>query len=193
MAFKVVVVDFEFIATTGERPVPVCMVAKELRTGQCWRLWRDQLGTAPPYPTGPDALIVSYYSSAESGCDRALGWPAPTYILDLFVEFRNHTNGRELPAGAGLIGALTYFGIDGIGAIEKEEICAALDRLEADVAAMRAAMSEASRIVLDGFELRTDASLTRYPDRYSDPRGRVMWDRVMGLIDRRQEARRATA
>ena len=36
-------------------------------------------------------------------------------------------------------------------------ICAPLDRLEADVARMQEAMCEASRIVLDGFELGTDA------------------------------------
>ena len=35
---------------------------------------------------------------------------------------------------------------------------------------MRAAMAEASRIVLDGFELGTDVYVTRYPDRYMDPR-----------------------
>ena len=63
-------------------------------------------------------------------------------------------------------------------------ICAPLDRLEADVANMQAAMAEASRIVLDGFELGTDVSITRWPDRYMDGRGRLMWDRVTGLLDR---------
>jgi DNA polymerase-1 len=58
-------------------------------------------------------------------------------------------------------------------------ICAPLDRLDEDVARARAAMAEASRIVLDGFELRTDANIVRYPDRYMDPRGTVMWQRVM--------------
>jgi DNA polymerase I-like protein with 3'-5' exonuclease and polymerase domains len=62
-------------------------------------------------------------------------------------------------------------------------ICAPLDRLEAAVAAMRAAMAEASRVVLGGFELTTDVSVTRWPGRYMDGRGRVMWDRVMGLLD----------
>jgi DNA polymerase I len=61
-------------------------------------------------------------------------------------------------------------------------ICAPLDRLEDDVARMRAAMAEASRIVLGGFELGTDAAIVRYPDRYMDKRGTVMWDRVMALI-----------
>jgi DNA polymerase I-like protein with 3'-5' exonuclease and polymerase domains len=61
-------------------------------------------------------------------------------------------------------------------------ICAPLSQLQADVATMRACMAEASRVVLNGFELGTDVSVTRWPDRYSDPRGRVMWERVMELL-----------
>jgi DNA polymerase I len=61
-------------------------------------------------------------------------------------------------------------------------ICAPLDRLDADVAAMRAAMAEASRAVLAGFELATDVKAVRWPDRYSDPRGVEMWNRVCGLV-----------
>ncbi len=64
-------------------------------------------------------------------------------------------------------------------------ICEPLDRLAADIAAMQAAMAEASRIILDGFELRTEVSIVRYPDRYGDPRGTVMWERVMKLIEER--------
>jgi hypothetical protein len=63
-------------------------------------------------------------------------------------------------------------------------ICAPLDRLAADVARMQDAMREASGIVLDGFELGTDATVVRYPDRYMDERGAVMWQRVMALLDR---------
>ena len=66
-------------------------------------------------------------------------------------------------------------------------ICAPLDRLDQDVATMRAAMAEASRIVLGGFELGTDVSITRWPDRYMDSRGRVMWERVMGLLDQSEQ------
>jgi len=61
-------------------------------------------------------------------------------------------------------------------------ICARLDRIDNDVAEMRAAMNEASRDVLDGFEIRTDVHIVRYPDRYMDERGAVMWDRVMKLL-----------
>jgi len=66
-------------------------------------------------------------------------------------------------------------------------ICAPLDRLDADVARMQAAMREASRIVLNGFELGTDAKIVRSPDRYMDGRGTVMWDRVMKRIDEQRQ------
>jgi hypothetical protein len=61
-------------------------------------------------------------------------------------------------------------------------ICAPEQDVDADVETMRAAMAEASRIVLGGFELGTDVKVTRWPDRYADERGAVMWLRVMGLI-----------
>jgi DNA polymerase I-like protein with 3'-5' exonuclease and polymerase domains len=62
-------------------------------------------------------------------------------------------------------------------------ICAPLHRLETDVVKMQELMRESSRIVLNGFELGTDASVVRHPDRYMDDRGTVMWQRVMKLIN----------
>ena len=114
--------EFEFGGHAGNRPCPVCMVAKDLRTGQEWRLWRGEFNTMPPFPIGPEALFVAFYASAELGCFKALGWPMPANVLDLFVEFRNFLNGLTTPAGFGLIGALTYFGLDNIGAIEKDDM-----------------------------------------------------------------------
>ena len=119
---EVVVADFEFAIAPGERPDPVCLVAHELRSGRRFRLWRDQFGPAPPYATGPNVLLVAYYASAELGCYRALNWPMPERILDLFTEFRNHTNGCPTPSGASLLGALIYFGLDGMGANEKDSM-----------------------------------------------------------------------
>ena len=124
----VVAVDFEFIAAPGNRPIPVCLVAHELRSGRRFRVWRDQFGPAPPYATGPDVLFVAYYASAEFGCYRVLGWPMPERILDLFTEFRASTNGLDTPAGNSLLGALAYFGLDGMGATEKEEMRALILR-----------------------------------------------------------------
>lgn len=119
---QVWLVDFEFRAEPGERPDPVCLVALELGSGAGFRLWRDELVSleSPPYPVGPDSLFVAYYASAELGCHLALGWPIPQRILDLYTEFRCETNGRMVPCGSGLIGALAYHGIPSIAAVEKE-------------------------------------------------------------------------
>jgi DNA polymerase-1 len=43
-------------------------------------------------------------------------------------------------------------------------------------------MAQASRLVLDGFEIRTDTDVVRYPHCYMDAGGVVMWGRVMGLM-----------
>ncbi len=115
-------VDFEFISTPGNRPIPVCMVAKEFIAGLTLRLWEDELRkqSMPPFQIDQHCLFIAYYASAEFSCHLALDWPLPSNVLDLFVEFRNITNGLPLPTGNGLIGALTYFGIDSIAAAEKE-------------------------------------------------------------------------
>jgi DNA polymerase I len=116
---EVWIVDFEFGAKPGESPVPVCLVGWELRGGRKVEVWRDDFCDVPPYPTDPDVLFVAYYASAEIGCHLALGWPVPERVLDLFTEFRNLTNGLPTANGAGLLGALAYFGLDSIGTAEK--------------------------------------------------------------------------
>ncbi len=146
-------VDFEFQAPDGERPEPVCMVARELRSGRLLRFWRDELLalSRPPFGIGADALFVAYYASAELGCFLALGWPMPLRILDLFAEFRATTNGLTLACGKGLLGALQWHDLNAMGADEKtawrdlvlrggpwsgEERRAVLDYCQADVDAL---------------------------------------------------------
>ncbi len=104
--------DFEFLAPAGERPTPICCVALELRSGRLVRLWDAEL--QQPLRMAPTALYVAYYASAEMGCHIALGWPLPSYVLDLFAEFRVLTNGREGQVGvegASLLAALKFFGL----------------------------------------------------------------------------------
>ncbi len=114
-------IDFEFIAEPGARPVPVCLVARELDSGRLIRLWADELGPEPPFPINDATLFVAYYASAEISCFLELGWPIPTRTLDLYTEFRNETNGTTLPAGRGLLGALSYHGIPSITADQKHD------------------------------------------------------------------------
>jgi DNA polymerase I len=114
-------VDFEFTAPDGCNPRPLCLVAREVGSGRLIRSWLDgEASLIPPYPTGPDVLFVAYYASAEVGCHLALGWPVPQRILDLCAEFRCLTSDLVVLYGKGLLGALSFFGLDGIAAAEKE-------------------------------------------------------------------------
>jgi hypothetical protein len=106
-------IDFEFRAPPGERPIPVCMVAREIQSGRLIRLWQDELHALghPPFDIGPESLTVAYYASAEMGCFLALGWPMPANVLDLYVEHRRETNGLSQIGGDGLSGALIVRGL----------------------------------------------------------------------------------
>ena len=144
--------DFEFGFASTLRPEVVCLVAHEWHSGRTIRLWRDEVGPVPPYDTGSDSLFIAFFASAELDCHRALGWPMPARILDLYCEFRDRFNGLPTLAGNGLLGALAQFGLDSIGAEEKkdmrdlalrggpwtqEEREALLDYCESDVVAMK--------------------------------------------------------
>ena len=73
---------------------------------------------------------------------------------------------------------------------------APIERIEADVKLMQEIMRRASRIVLNNtaagdHELRTDANIIRYPDRYTDKRGTDMWnevtDKLAAYLKRREQ------
>lgn len=113
--------DFEFVSAPGERPAPVCMVARELGSGRLLRLWRDELPVDPPFRTDDRVLFVAFMASAEIGCFLELGWPIPARVLDLYVEFRAATNGLPLPEGRSLLGALSHHRVPGITSEEKRE------------------------------------------------------------------------
>ena len=63
-----------------------------------------------------------------------------------------------------------------------------IEHIDADVALTQEIMRRASRIVLNSdsnskFELRTDATIVRFPDRYTDKRGVTMWAEVLDLLE----------
>jgi DNA polymerase I len=62
-------------------------------------------------------------------------------------------------------------------------IQAPITQLRSAIVAMRRYMAEASRVVLNGFELRTDVETVCYPNHYSDEKGAAFWNKVMGLLD----------
>jgi DNA polymerase-1 len=114
--------DTEYTAVAGRQPVPICLVARDLRSGREFRLWQDQLAELPaaPFRTDNKALFVAYAVAAEFSVFHALGWKAPSRVLDLFVEFRAMTNGVNTPSGAGLLGALVYHALPAMEGAEKK-------------------------------------------------------------------------
>ncbi len=61
---------------------------------------------------------------------------------------------------------------------------APLDEIEAITSETQDVMRQASSIILDGFEVRSEARIVRYPDRFLEPKGVPMWNRVVQLLDR---------
>src|SRR5262249_26945032 len=113
------------------------------------------------------------------------GWPiriGPGSNPRSLRNFPMQANGAEMLRLACCLGVER--GIEICAPVHDAVLLAApVDRIDADVEAMRAAMAEASRAGLAGFELGTEAKVVRYPDRYMDARGAVMWQRVCGLLE----------
>lgn len=115
-------IDFEFQALNGNRPRPVCLVVKDLRSGEIRRYWRDELNalSRAPFPTGKNDLVVAYFASAEIGCILELNWDVPENVLDLFVEHRVETNCLALSTGDSFLGALAARGLSRIDVAAKD-------------------------------------------------------------------------
>ena len=118
---EVWLVDFEFSAPDGQRPTPVCLVAREFFSNRLVRLSADEMQDRPPFATDENALFVAYFASAELGCFLSLGWNMPARILDLWAEQRTLTNGR-VGVRCGLLDTLAHYGLDSIATVEKTEM-----------------------------------------------------------------------
>ena len=105
---EIVLVDFEFTSTPGERPGPVCLVARELRSGRTIRLWRDQFGpsTLRDRTRRPVRRLLR---------QRRARLPSRARLADAGAgprSLRRVPGPHQRPAhraGAGLLGALSSF------------------------------------------------------------------------------------
>jgi hypothetical protein len=103
------------------------------------------------------------------------------------MNFPMQANGAEMLRLACCLG--TERGIEICAPVHDAVLIGApLEELEHQVQAMRDDMAEASGVVLDGFELRTDAELIRHPQRYQDGRGATMWGTVTDLLEDLEQA-----
>jgi DNA polymerase I len=130
-----------------------------------------------------DAMLVDAILSCK--LQTVFGWPQ---YLGAHVNPRSLRNFPMQANGAEMLRLVcsmaTEEGIELCAPVHDAVLIGApLDRLDDHVKRMQSIMAEASRIVLDGFELGTDVNLIRYPDRYMDDRGKVMWDTIMRLLE----------
>jgi DNA polymerase-1 len=169
--------DTEYSAPTGHRPTPICLVARELRTGRTVRLWADEMASrySAPFRTDSRSLFVAYAAAAELSVFRVLGWAAPARVLDLYFEFRVLTNCRDTPNGKGLLGALLYHGLPAMAATEKEEMRELAIRGGPFTAAERAALLEYCEQDVDALARLLPAMSPRIDLPRALLRGRYAW------------------
>jgi DNA polymerase I len=112
----------------GDPMTPLCLVARELRSGRVVELWQDKLGPFPPYRLDADACIITYVGGAEFGVHATRSWGQPACAIDAYVEFRHLTNDGNIKSGDrekgfySLDGALRYFGGNGIDTAHKKDM-----------------------------------------------------------------------
>jgi hypothetical protein len=103
------------------------------------------------------------------------------------LNYPAQSNGSEMLRVAACLG--TEAGLEIVAPVHDAlMILSPLERLDEDVARLRACMRRASMDVLDGFEIATDAKTITWPARYTDQRGRVMWKRITEILERIESA-----
>jgi DNA polymerase I len=115
------VVDYEFYTSPQNLPVPICYCAYEINSGKAIKKWIEGgKDKKPEYSTTDNSLFIAFGASAEMGCHIVLDYPIPLYIVDLYSEFKNITNGRYTAHGHNIIGACFMYGIKDTDAILKK-------------------------------------------------------------------------
>jgi hypothetical protein len=113
--------DCEYSFDANLNPVPICMVAREVNSGELVRVW---LWDDPPADCPLDlegALYVAYNVSAEMSCHQAMGWKKPPHVLDLYAEFCAEKAGKTKQRKR-LLDACRCYGIVTITDEEKKDM-----------------------------------------------------------------------
>jgi hypothetical protein len=161
-------VDFEYRSDPGCHPWVVAMVAHEVKTGRHIRMWRNELLELDraPFDIGRDCLFV--YAGKDVN-PRSL------------MNYKMQANGAEMMRIAAI--AATEAGIEVCAPVHDAFlIMAPLEMIQDQVETMRQIMEKASRAVTGVLTVRVDHKIVRWPARYMDKRGKVMWDRVTGIL-----------
>jgi DNA polymerase-1 len=117
---RVWVLDTEYGILPGHHPNPVCLCAREIRTGAEIRIWRTDAHTCP-FTYDESTLFVGFNISSEWSVFLVWNWPLPTAIIDLMVEHSNlHNHNGLRVTGEALLDVLRNYGLQGISAQAKD-------------------------------------------------------------------------
>lgn len=138
-------------------------------------------------------LFVRFWRWSDNQVDRAMlgenlttvyGWQLLSGA-DGPTTYRNYglqANGSDMLRLAAI--AISERGIRLCALVHDAVLIEApIDQIADAVAETQRCMAAASRAVLDGFELGTDAEIVRWPDRFSDDRGAAMWTKILALLE----------
>jgi hypothetical protein len=143
------------------------------------RLYR---ATYPRFWRWSEAAVISF--ELTRWIETAFGWPlhaGPDWNPRSVRNFPMQANGAEMLRLACCLA--TERGLTVCAPVHDAILIEApLDAINEHVAALQTCMLEASRVVLGGLELRSDVKLVRWPERYADKRGEVMWSTVTRLL-----------
>ena len=124
------------------------------------------------------AMLFGWQSSVFGWIFRLAPKPRPTALRNFPIQ----ANGAKMLRLGHCLA--TENGVSVCATIHDAYLIEApLELLDQKIARMRAYMTEASRVVLHGFELFTDVKVIRFPDRYSSSKGEAMWNLVMRLLE----------
>ena len=130
-----------------------------------------------------EAAVASFELTRE--IETVFGWSlraGPEWNPRTVMNFPMQANGAEMLRLACCLA--TERGLSVCAPVHDAILVEApLGKVEERTAALQACMREASRVVLDGPELGSDAKMVRWPERYRDPRGGVMWNIVTRLLN----------
>ena len=160
---------------TGTHPIEAQEILRRLyRTYPRYAEWADQ---------ATDIGRLCGYTSTVFGFDLHVGTDTRSTTLR---NYPMQANGAEMLRLACCLA--TEAGITVCAPIHDALLIEAPDDdLDHAVEVTQACMAEASSVILDGPEGKTDVAPVHWPDRYMDPRGAGMWEKVVRRIRSRGE------
>ena len=100
---------------------------QDLLSKESWEIWLGEFPASRPFPLDATTLFIAFNASAEVRTFKALGWPAPARVLDLFAEYLRppqRPRRRNRPQSAG--GAGVFRPGYSIGTVYKKQM---IDRI----------------------------------------------------------------